>query len=76
MQYSPSPAHSHATALIKPPLLELHAMAQSFAPQCFFPEASLPLSPPEAPVGVEAGTATASSVDGARGAEKALDGQR
>ena len=51
-------------------------MAQAFTPQCFFAEAALPLSPPEAPVEVEGGSAAATSVDGTRGAEKALDGQR
>lgn len=51
-------------------------MAHAFSPLCFFPDASLPLSPPEAPVSVDGGSAAATSVDGARGAEKAVDGQR
>jgi len=72
-QMPPGPA---ASDFIKLPLVELHSMAQGFTPQCFFADAALPLSPPEAPVAVEKGTAAASSTDGARTADKALDEQR
>lgn len=61
------------TPLVRLPLQELHRMALSFQPQCFFAEASLPLSPPETTVDVDPSTAFATSTDANRSPDKALD---
>lgn len=73
---SSTSSSTSSTDFVKLPLLELHVMARAFTPQCFFPDVALPLSPPEEAVPTDAATATASSVDGARTADKALDEQR